>query len=43
MTTTKVTAQDLFRAAYENRYTWDKSFPGYTAEITYKDGNKIDL
>ncbi|CDN12703.1 MAG: DUF3386 domain-containing protein [Richelia sp.] len=41
MTTTKVTAQDLFRAAYENRYTWDKSFPGYTAEITYKDGNKI--
>lgn len=36
MTITKVTAKDLFRAAYENRYTWDKNFPGYSAEITYK-------
>ncbi|MDJ0797966.1 MAG: DUF3386 domain-containing protein [Calothrix sp. MO_167.B12] len=41
MTTTQVTAQDLFRAAYENRYTWDKSFPGYTAEITFKDGEQV--
>ncbi|CCH65258.1 hypothetical protein RINTHM_7950 [Richelia intracellularis HM01] len=36
MTITQVTAKDLFRAAYENRYTWDKNFPGYSAEITYK-------
>ncbi|CEJ46986.1 DUF3386 domain-containing protein [Umezakia ovalisporum] len=36
MTITKLSAQELFRAAYENRYTWDKSFPGYTADIVYK-------
>ena len=24
-----------FKAAYENRYTWDKAFPGYTADVTY--------
>lgn len=36
MTAVKVPAQELFRAAYENRYTWDKSFLGYTADITLK-------
>ncbi len=42
MTVTKVSAQELFRAAYENRYTWDKDFPGYTADVTYKyDGQEI--
>ncbi|MBD2627754.1 MULTISPECIES: DUF3386 domain-containing protein [Nostocaceae] len=42
MTVTQISAQELFRAAYENRYTWDKSFPGYTADITYKyDGQVI--
>jgi Protein of unknown function (DUF3386) len=35
MTATQVSAQELFRAAYENRYTWDKEFPGYTADIKY--------
>lgn len=35
MTAVKLAAQDFFRAAYENRYTWDKSFPGYTADVTY--------
>jgi Protein of unknown function (DUF3386) len=35
MTVTQVSAQELFRAAYENRYTWDKDFPGYTADVTY--------
>ncbi len=35
MTVATLAAQDLFRAAYENRYTWDKSFPGYCAQITY--------
>jgi Protein of unknown function (DUF3386) len=35
MTATKVSAQELFRAAYENRYTWDSEFPGYTADIKY--------
>ena len=33
-----VSAQDLFRSAYENRYTWDSSFPGYRADVTYRTG-----
>ena len=37
----QVSAQDLFRAAYENRYTWDKSFPGYTADVTYTNGETV--
>ncbi|MBF2063974.1 MAG: DUF3386 domain-containing protein [Calothrix sp. C42_A2020_038] len=42
MTATQASAQELFRAAYENRYTWDKDFPGYTADITYKyDGQEF--
>ncbi|MGF1568216.1 MAG: DUF3386 domain-containing protein [Nodosilinea sp.] len=35
MVGTQISARDLFRAAYENRYTWDKSFPGYTADVAY--------
>ncbi|NJM27391.1 MAG: DUF3386 domain-containing protein [Pseudanabaena sp. RU_4_16] len=27
-------ARELFRAAYENRYTWDDRFPGMTADVT---------
>lgn len=41
MTVTQLSAQELFRAAYENRYTWDQSFPGYTADITYKYDGKV--
>ncbi|HIK15972.1 MAG TPA: DUF3386 domain-containing protein [Leptolyngbyaceae cyanobacterium M33_DOE_097] len=41
MTATQVSAQELFRAAYENRYTWDSSFPGYTADVTYKHGDTV--
>lgn len=33
-------ARDLFRTAYENRYTWDENFPGYTAELTIRQGNE---
>ncbi len=40
MVTTPVSAQDLFRAAYENRYTWDSAFPGYTATVTYRNGDR---
>ena len=36
--TETLTAQDLFRSAYDNRYTWDKNFPGYTATATMKSG-----
>ncbi|HIK43462.1 MAG TPA: DUF3386 domain-containing protein [Leptolyngbyaceae cyanobacterium M65_K2018_010] len=35
MVGTQISAQQLFRAAYENRYTWDQGFPGYTADVTY--------
>lgn len=35
MVGTQVSARDFFRSAYENRYTWDQSFPGYTADVTY--------
>ena len=34
-------ARDLFRAAYENRYTWDDKFPGYSADITLKQGDEV--
>jgi len=34
MTAVQVSAQELFRAAYENRYTWDHNFPGYTADVS---------
>jgi hypothetical protein len=41
MTVTKLSAQELFRAAYENRYTWDQNFPGYTADITFKHDDQV--
>jgi hypothetical protein len=40
MTATTINALDLFRAAYENRYTWDSKFPGYTADVTFKDNDR---
>jgi hypothetical protein len=33
-------ARDLFRATYENRYTWNKQFPGYTAAVELKQGKE---
>ncbi|MFQ4142801.1 DUF3386 domain-containing protein [Chlorogloeopsis sp. ULAP02] len=41
MTATQISAQEFFRAAYENRYTWDRNFPGYTADITYKVDEQV--
>jgi hypothetical protein len=38
--TEKIEARDLFHAAYENRYTWDENFPGYTADISFKRGHE---
>ena len=38
MVGTQTSARELFRSAYENRYTWDKSFPGYSADVTYSAG-----
>jgi hypothetical protein len=37
---TERSARDLFRAAYENRYTWDENFPGYTADVSYHVGGQ---
>ncbi|MBW4580440.1 MAG: DUF3386 domain-containing protein [Tildeniella nuda ZEHNDER 1965/U140] len=39
--TETLSARDLFRAAYENRYTWDSSFPGYSTDITVKQGDRL--
>jgi Protein of unknown function (DUF3386) len=41
MTAVQLSAQDLFQAAYENRYTWDTQFPGYSADITYTQDGKV--
>lgn len=41
MTVTQLSAQELFRDAYENRYTWDNNFPGYTADVTYKYDEQV--
>jgi hypothetical protein len=34
-------ARDRFRAAYENRYTWDKNFPGYITKLELKQGDQV--
>jgi hypothetical protein len=42
MVGTQVSARDFFRAAYENRYTWDNNFPGYTTDVTLiADGKTV--
>ncbi|MEL6930817.1 MAG: DUF3386 domain-containing protein [Cyanobacteria bacterium J06600_6] len=35
------TALQRFRAAYENRYTWDSDFPGYTTKLELKQGDEV--
>ncbi|ERT09733.1 hypothetical protein M595_0369 [Lyngbya aestuarii BL J] len=37
-----LSAQSLFRQAYENRYTWDENFPGYTAEVSVNYRGNLD-
>ena len=39
MTALQVSAREMVQAAYENRYTWDKNFPGYTTDVTLKLGD----
>ena len=39
--TEPVSARELFRAAYENRYTWDSNFPGYSTDITVKQDDQL--
>jgi len=40
MTALQVSAREMVQAAYENRYTWDKRFPGYTTDVTLKLNDK---
>ncbi len=39
--TAQLSARDLFQAAYENRYTWDANFPGFTADVALKQGDEV--
>jgi len=42
MVGTQVSARDFFRSAYDNRYTWDRDFPGYVTDVTYiADGKTV--
>lgn len=40
MTALQVSAREMVQAAYENRYTWDQGFPGYTTDVELKLGDK---
>lgn len=37
-----VSARDAFRTAYENRYTWNQQFPGYTAQVSINHQGELD-
>ncbi|BAU07125.1 DUF3386 domain-containing protein [Fischerella sp. NIES-3754] len=39
--TTPDTARKLFQTAYESRYTWDKNFPGYSADVQVVQGAEV--
>jgi hypothetical protein len=39
--TEQTNARELFRAAYENRYTWDENFPGYSADVQLKQADEV--
>jgi len=34
-------ARECFRAAYENRYTWDSQFPGYRADVSFRENDTL--
>lgn len=38
--TPNISARELFRKIYENRYTWGSQFPGYTAAVELKQGKE---
>ncbi|MEM6501493.1 MAG: DUF3386 domain-containing protein [Cyanobacteria bacterium P01_C01_bin.89] len=40
-TTIQTDARALFRAAFENRYTWGDNFPGYSANIELRQGDEV--
>ena len=38
--TSSLSALEVFKEAYENRYTWDEQFPGYTAVVDFTQGQE---
>jgi hypothetical protein len=38
--TEQTQARELFQRAYENRYTWDANFPGYSGEVQLQEGGE---
>lgn len=38
--TSNSSALEAFKEAYENRYTWNEQFPGYTAIVTFTQGQE---
>ena len=40
-TPSNISARDLFRDAYQNRYTWGPQFPGYTAAVEVRQGKEL--
>jgi hypothetical protein len=41
MTVNNDRARAIFRTAYENRYTWDSNFPGYTTDLQLTQGEEV--
>ncbi|OLP17222.1 hypothetical protein BST81_17930 [Leptolyngbya sp. 'hensonii'] len=39
--TEQVEAREIFQAAYENRYTWDTNFPGFSADVHLKQDDQV--
>ncbi|CAA9575282.1 hypothetical protein AVDCRST_MAG81-2163 [uncultured Synechococcales cyanobacterium] len=38
---TLTSARDIFRTAYDRRYTWDEQFPGYAADVSLRYGKTL--
>ena len=36
-----MSAREIIRNAYKNRYTWNPQFPGYTAAVEFKQGKEV--
>jgi hypothetical protein len=39
--TEQTKAREMFQAAYENRYTWNENFPGYSADVEVKQNDEV--
>ena len=37
----EINCKEIFRKAYENRYTWDIDFKGYQGKCTFEINNNI--